>query len=314
MHVPMALVVCLTVTQAVAGCRDETSAVASSPSFAEAEPAKTAAATAQRCDRDFGKVLRAEMMSYCDAGEAVGPVGMAQLPWPATGTKPAESLLIELRSLGPHIDGTPVALRDLAQAFKRQLQLTEALAKTPGPWSLAIAGEAPMEQVVAVTDALAAAGQLDGRLVFTTKIQGTLVKPRNPKRLAEIHRRVHATEPSAKAMRLAKEVEESLPTCGGLLKAFGAVAAAAPSMKCKLLAHGASEGLIDCGCRDLDLTMTILYAIMAGTTVPTTRAAYVVVRLNPAATPTVAKKGTPWSSFLATLDHSALAGLKLVVR
>ena len=46
----------------------------------------------------------------------------------------------------------------------------------------------------------------------------------------------------------------------------GAVAAVAPDMKCKLLAQGASEALVQCGCRDLDETFTLLYSIMAGIT------------------------------------------------
>ncbi len=285
-----------------------------SPSSVKSAGIATPMKTDHRCDGAYGKVLRAELMSYCELGNAVGPVGMATAPWKASEPEPQGTILVVVEPDATTVDGMATAPTDLAALLDNKGQVARMVGAAPGPWALAVAADAPMSRLVSVVNALVCAGKLEGRLVLTVPSEGGVAKPRDGKQLAAIHGRVHRPEPADKAMRLAQEVSDNLPMCGGLIQAFDAVAHADPAMKCRILAAGASEGLIACGCRNLDETLTLLYAIMAGTTVPTSRAAYVAVRLDPTARAVVVRPEAKWSTVVASLERKALGGLNLVLQ
>lgn len=262
--------------------------------------------------------LHTELMGYCDAGAQSGPPGMVTLPWAVDpGKRPVDAVEISMTSAGRvHVDGSPTAVGDFADLWRRKSALARQIRPTdPISWSLGASPNTPVDDVAKVLAALAAGGANRGFLVFSAPATRAGAQPRDKKRLAAIHAKVHSVDMSQKATILATLIQKSsLTRCAPLVKVFGAMAGVAADEKCEKLARGVADGFPKCRCQNADEIMTLLYAVMADTQPPKRRGAWIPVVLSATARPVTAKKGAPWSGFVSQLDQAALPAFRLGVQ
>lgn len=263
--------------------------------------------TAGTCDAAHGAVVEKEMLTWCALSDMGISPDVPLAPWkPAPTDRPTDGR-IELRPGGLQVGwGRSAKADELVELLAAERETATMVGRTVDGWSLTIGADTPRAEVAAVVKTLSDADQRTGTVVLSVEPTAPVPQPRDPARLAALDAKIGGVDPSQRATLLAKEIEQAMPPCPGMAKAFSAVAMAAPDQRCPLLARGISEGLVGCGCPKEDEMLTLIYGVSLGSKPPERLAVAVPATLDPAATP---RPGATWGEIVAGLDEAALQAL-----
>ncbi len=260
------------------------------------------------CDDARSKALRAELAALCPIGDQTLDVEVPLAPWKSGPVSPPfDAVELQVTAKGVVVGwGDPVPEGQLSMRLREEVERAVAFGRPPPGWVLAIAADAPRAEVARALAGLVHSEQKSGHVVFATTDVGTIPPPRDPAVLAKLATMLDELPPDQRSTIMAREIQQSMPPCAPVEKAFGAVAAASVDQRCSLLAVGIAEGLVSCGCPDADQLLTQIYAVTAGTKVPERLAVAVPVTIDPTAT---SRAGATWGAMVEGIDQTALETL-----
>lgn len=242
--------------------------------------------------------LQVELASFCEFDLGVPPIELPKVSWTAATYHPLATRVITVDGRGvtdPEGSGT-VSIEDWLEQPPRRIP-------EPGELVFAIAADLPATTVAELQRGLAAAGRKQVRYLVHVADPRPIPQPRDPTMLADM-RSALPSDANERVVFVAKAVQRQAESCPPLAGVFPQLTQVGPGDRCAKLGELAGKAIAECGCRDLEPIMTLLYTLTIGFDVPPGRAAAVPVELDPGS-PVTPAAGATWGELAATSLSSA---------
>jgi len=261
-------------------------------------------AEGEACDEAHAKAIRASMDAQCELADVVAPRRMPVVDHPPKappldGVRITVPLEGELNASGRDLT-SPMLAQGLTEARERAERLAEASGDaSQGEFVLAIEANVPRSRVVSTLTHLHQAGFATGHVLLAATQKASMPEPPDAALVKSITERARALPDDQRAVQLAERLQTLVARCVPAQHAFAVIAEAAPHQKCKLMAAGISEAMVECGCPEQETELlSMIYAV----NLPDTDGSMTVtipVRLDGEAR---VGDGERWGEIAATLD------------
>ncbi len=223
--------------------------------------------------------MASELDDYCGFNPQVPINELPMVRWITSPPSLTSAWIVRVDSEGVHEPGEPV--KSIAAWVSNPGE--PLTGEHAGDLTLAIAADIPALDAADLLARLHAAGRSSIKvLVRSEHADAQLPVPRDPKLLDQLAATMPTT-PSEQAVLLATKMRAKADECAALSDALAGLATVPIEERCAATAKRVAEAMATCECRAADEVLTLIYAILVGTTAPAGALALVPVEIDPAA-------------------------------